>query len=300
MSSHSLGIIVSCKTSRGSNLCNGNFIGDDYYEDHEEEEEVEGGDNVDHSQITPGQVSPQLLNNAQSPQSEINNRSIYHTILSAIENKMRSVTIEGKIFKLDFKGKAHGICGPMKSCKTDELIRELVRVQLGGSKVSASKPKIDTRSATIQSRTGATWENVFLFDDVLGDDHMRECIKYEEIGMDEAHFVKDMEGFIVAMTAIGINLHIVYLNGTFEMKGFENVHDFEACLCSKTWYPAVCANCPYGKNVPAPFSHLEKIPTEAIKDFVHVGDQQYVSLCRACYMDRTTAVIGRLVRKSRQ
>lgn len=167
------------------------------------------------------------------------------------------------------------ILGPMFSGKTSELIRLGTRSKIAGKKVVLLRPKTDIRPHLTHSRLNHSLDEFFV--DRVTD---KDLTNYDVICIDEGQFFKGSFVYDVNMFACKGKIIIVSgLNGTSELKSFENIQGLIPLAEEIIKLNAICTECgsEYGT-----FSYYKAgNKTEDIK----VGDSHdYTALCRKCYM----------------
>ena len=209
-------------------------------------------------------------------------------LLEITEGHHDFYTLEnGETIEFTYDGESIGITGPMKSGKSDELINRTNIAKIGNASVLVIKPAMDTRQSGISSRRNLAIDAV-PFDNIIDRKFVEMCIgEYPDvIGIDEGHFVNDIDVFVHLMVNLGKTVYISYLNGSYTQRQFENIIKLAPLLSEEVRLTAICADCPYGKVRPAIYTILcDEVNASNIKNEILVGDSEYKPVCWRCLND---------------
>lgn len=136
------------------------------------------------------------------------------------------------------------ITGPMYSGKTEELIRRLTRAQIGGKKVIAYKPKVDTRhgEGIMASHSGIKIECRPLHEKF--EDAMFIPLDYDVVGIDEAQFFSDeLLAFVQLLDYRGVKVILAGLDLTYRKEPFGSMPILMALASEVMKLKAVCHVC---------------------------------------------------------
>ena len=203
------------------------------------------------------------------------------------------ITKSGSSYDLNSNGKIEGICGPMKSGKSDELIRILNRSTHGGLNVLALKPSKDTRDKNLESRSGTSFESKII-DNINSHSLIEYILKrnYDVIGIDEGQFVDGIADFCILMSRLGKTVYVSFLNGSYQQKPFKNMTPLYSYFDTIIQLSALCSECPYGNGRDAPFTILldsteidAELNMSGEDKNILVGDEIYKPVCRKCLSD---------------
>lgn len=174
------------------------------------------------------------------------------------------------------------IPGPMFGGKTTELLRLIERFRITGKRCLIIKRDIDNRYSETEIVTHS--KSIYNKCDIvnlkeLDDEYVDSLIKdkiYQVIGIEEAHFFKDIGAKCNLLADNGITVINTVLNGDFEQKEFPEVKSLMAFSDKIIHLTAICMVC-YTNE--APFT----IRTIKSKELILVGSNDiYKSVCRSC------------------
>lgn len=177
-------------------------------------------------------------------------------------------------------GRIEVICGPMFSCKTEELIRRLRRAVIGRQRVQAFKPALDRRyhetritSHSAQSIEAHAVNGVAELETAVDPDT-------QVVGIDEAQFFGPLLVPVARRLADrGVRVVIAGLDQDYRGEPFDPMPAMLAIAETVTKLTAVCVQC----GGEATRSH-RKAGGEAT---VEVGGADaYEARCRACTVRR--------------
>ncbi|CCE66551.1 thymidine kinase [Candidatus Mycoplasma haematominutum] len=181
------------------------------------------------------------------------------------------------------------ICGPMKSGKSKELFSIIDRLNYQKIKYIIFKPKIDSRNEnTISSRYYSQSNEAIIID----EQNPQEILNYipenslEPLTtlIDEAHFFSsELISVVKSLLSKEVNVIISGLDLDANMKTFGPMGDLLALSNKIKKLNSVCERC---YNV-ANFSALKDSQQSFEKDNILVGNEQYIVLCRNCYLRHT-------------
>lgn len=196
--------------------------------------------------------------------------------------------------KLNFKGKVHGICGPMRSGKSRWLIDQLNMCDQADRKVCAFKPKLDLRTKNITSRTKgyAPFPSKLLEYDDNDNEMPKTYVKIldfiisdgiQVVGIDELQFVENCADLCMILKALNILVFVSFLDGTFNQKQFPNIEGIYSVLDTYEKHSAMCHGCNISTDQLAPFTYKQHSMGEKISsDIIAIGDSDYYAVCGPC------------------
>jgi len=183
------------------------------------------------------------------------------------------------------QGKIEAIVGCMKSGKTNELIRKLVRAQIAGLDVMIFKPSEDDRFSKTEviSRTGRKLDCFSVNNLSDSVDFVKE--RCDVIGIDEIQFFDlAVVGACQEIANSGVTVIFTGLTTDFLGEPFETVRDLLPVAEEITKLSAICS-CGSEAN----FS--QRIDTQTGEPIlsgsqVIVGDENYQPKCRKCFSNQ--------------
>jgi thymidine kinase len=177
------------------------------------------------------------------------------------------------------------IYGPMYSGKSEELIKRLVRAQIGGKTIRAIKPEIDDRFGkidTINSHAGSHFECESVLE--IRDSYPMNIKKVDIVGVDEAQFFdKDQLLEYVDLWRKYFKVIVAGLNLDFRKQPFGAMVDLINIADSAIKLTAVCHKC---QNDNAIFTQrlIDGEPAPLDGPVIQVGGMDsYEARCYNCY-----------------
>ena len=173
--------------------------------------------------------------------------------------------------------------GPMRSGKSEELLRLTYRYMVVGDSILCFTPSIDTRSGPfIKSRNGCFIKSIVLrclseFDTTSEAFQKAKCIV-----IDEGQFFGDkLYDFVKLCKELNKTVYISGLDGNTDRMPFGQVLNCIP-LCDKvTKFHALCMV----ENDGTPASFTQFVDKQLVKEGeVQIGDHKYVSVCRKAYL----------------
>jgi thymidine kinase len=216
--------------------------------------------------------------------------------LDIINNESYFEFTDGKKIKFDYLGSIELIVGPMRSGKSEELIRKLTRQKHANYKVIALKPDKDDRnlsssseeelndlSSSIESRSKGVFPAIKV-SNILDKELLENCIdNYDVIGIDEAQFIDNLYIFCQLMANLGKIIFVSGLNSDFKQRSFNNIDLLIPLVENIIYLDAICASCPINKGRTAHFSIVADFDVfNSISDNILIGDNVYKTVCRSC------------------
>lgn len=181
------------------------------------------------------------------------------------------------------------IMGPMYSGKSTELIRRLSIFSEMGLRVLYINSKIDTRSddsfsthsPVIQSLgkiVSHKVENLSEFSNDYGN--------YDVVGIDEGQFFKDLQGFVLKMVEnYNIKVIVAGLNVDSDRKAFGDMISLVQYCDDITKLNPCCLQCSLKNKQLIPALFTKKI-TENTDRIIVGGKNEYIPVCRKCYLEK--------------
>lgn len=180
------------------------------------------------------------------------------------------------------------IIGPVCSGKSAELIRRIDRYSIAGFNLLVVKPKLDTRSKTIQSRNGSKVNCIELsnindiFDELISlsnkTDNSTKSNYIDIIAFDEAQFFKNTYSVIKELINLGYKVLASALDTDFYGEPFGDIIKLVTLSDDVKKVTSVCMSC---KSDNAIFSQKLKIGGSQIE----VGDLElYHPRCINCFI----------------
>ena len=176
----------------------------------------------------------------------------------------------------------HVICGPMFSGKTEELLRLTRRLAITGYDISVFKPSADTRTAAIESRSGATYEGHAV-------SHAQSIIDLgtgsDVVVIDEAQFFDD--SLISAVNYLlnrGTHVIVAGLDRDFLGRAFGPMGELLVMADVVTKLTAVCFKCKGEASLTQRL--IDGRPARRDDPIVVIGgmgDEKYEARCRTCW-----------------
>lgn len=175
-------------------------------------------------------------------------------------------------------GEIHLILGPMFSGKSTDLLRRMKRYSIAKKKCLYIKYLDDDRYSLSNISTHDFQKCGAVAYKRLADIDISIILKYDCIGIDEGQFFPDIVEYADYWASQYNKIIIVAaLDGTFERKPFGKILDLIPCSETVTKLKAVCPKC----GMDAPFSARKSDEKEVISIG---GSEEYLSLCRKCYL----------------
>lgn len=185
------------------------------------------------------------------------------------------------------RGDVTVITGPMRSGKSEDLIRRIKRHRIANRNIIVFKPDKDSRfcEGKASGRDGGRADCVI----VPSEDpsYMLSFIKRDKKGksenvdvvaIDEAQFFKSstLKDVVSEMADSGIKVIISGLDTTSDREPFGEMGSLMAIADNVIKLKAVCEVCRDEDSL-FTFADFKK------KEVIEVGDEGYLSLCRDCY-----------------
>lgn len=175
------------------------------------------------------------------------------------------------------------ICGPMYSGKTEELIRRLVREQIGGRNVMVFKSVIDDRydkGPYLISHGGGKMEALLVDTSLEIEDPARHA---DVVGIDEVQFFdEDIIPVITALVSDGKKVVVSGLDTTYRREPFGPMPYLMAIAEGVTKLTAVCHKC--GEDAYFTQRLVDGEPATYDAPTIVVGARDsYEARCRKCY-----------------
>lgn len=166
------------------------------------------------------------------------------------------------------------ITGPMFAGKSTELIRRVEKYILGGYKVLAVKPGVDTRQRFIKSRLGKELE-CRQVENVNALLDMAES--YEVVAVDEAQFLPGIHHCVDKLLRGGKKVFVAGLDVQSEGKWFGDVFALLAWASEVVKLTAICEDC---KNDSA----IRTVIRNGPQGDGGIGDaEKYKPVCITCF-----------------
>lgn len=171
------------------------------------------------------------------------------------------------------------ICGPMKSGKTEELIRRVIKSAAAGKKYIIFKPKIDTRTENyIVSRNSSALPAVPIDLDIFNV--MSLCDDEDIVCFDETQFFNEaILHYTYKLANINKRVIISGLDMDYLKSPFGFMPELLSIADKVDKLTAVCDKC---KSEEATFT--KRIISD--HGIIMVGDDIYEARCRGCYEEK--------------
>ena len=186
----------------------------------------------------------------------------------------------------DKSGYLHLILGPMFCGKTNELLNELHRFDMVGSKVMYLNSSLDNRADTPFSTHHPLVKTLGNIQGMKTNDLLSQIQPlgpYDVIGIDEAQFFPDLAEFVKTMVEThGKRVIVAGLSGNFRREPIGHLLDLLPWADRVDHLTAMCLVCAHrnGEMKPAPFSHR----FSTTPDEIMVGaNDKYMAVCRTCF-----------------
>lgn len=176
----------------------------------------------------------------------------------------------------------HVICGPMFSGKTDELLRLTRRLAITGYDIVVFKPDLDTRTESVVSRSGATYE-------ARAVAHAQGVIDLwagaDVVVIDEAQFFD--HALVSAVNYLlnrGTRVIVSGLDRDFRGDGFGCMPELLVMADKVTKLTAVCFRCKGEASLTQRL--IDGEPAHRDDPLVVIGgmgDEKYEARCRSCW-----------------
>jgi len=179
--------------------------------------------------------------------------------------------------------------GCMRSEKSTCLLRKLTKFNDIGLQVVYINHSIDTRSEKAYSTHSTLIKNSKLeFDSMKLEtlENPEKFSQYDVVGIDEASlFGPELVDFVLKLVEVYHKYVIVVgLDSTFERKKFGYILDLIPYADNVTKLHAYCKKCADHRQLKsAIFTHR----ISESKETVVIGADDYVSVCRKCYLEAT-------------
>uniref|UniRef100_UPI00358E63DE thymidine kinase, cytosolic-like n=1 Tax=Myxine glutinosa TaxID=7769 RepID=UPI00358E63DE len=188
--------------------------------------------------------------------------------------------IVGEFSPLKIRGQIQVIFGPMFSGKSTELLRRVRRYQLARHNCLLIKYSRDVRyggeDVCTHDRSSMAAVPALKLSDVK-----ERAYQAAVVGIDEGQFFPEITLFCEELANAGKTVIVAALDGTFERKAFGSVLSLIPLAESVVKLSAVCMLC----YRPAAFT--QRLGCETQVEVIG-GADKYQSLCRVCYLDRST------------
>ncbi len=178
------------------------------------------------------------------------------------------------------------IIGPMYSGKTSYLLRELNIFSKMGANVLYINHSLDNRTSEDFSTHNPIITKI---GDISSEktDHLfklyEKCKSYDVIGIDESQFFEGLKEFVLKMVEIeGKRVIVTGLNGNFKRELFGEVLSLIPCSDRLTKLSSCCQKCASRKLIKE--AHFSYRLTNENKEVMVGGSNEYVPLCRECYL----------------
>ena len=182
------------------------------------------------------------------------------------------------------KGVLEVICGPMFSCKSEELIRRLRRAKIAQQKVISFNPHSDTRTAlhTIASHNGSSLEAITISNPLLIPSYITDTV--EVVGIDEVQFFSpEIITVVFDLVEQGKRVIVTGLNLDFRGVPFGTIPTFMAIADTVTKLSAICIIC--GADAYLSQRIVDGTPAKYDDSIVKPGAQEaYQARCRSCHI----------------
>lgn len=175
------------------------------------------------------------------------------------------------------RGRIALIEGPMFAGKSTELLRRMRRDCVAGARPLLVRFAKDTRfGAGVLTRDNDRWDGPNVAVDALSAVPDTFVDAATHIYITEGQFFPDLAGMCDAWAAMGKNVCVDALSGTFEREPWLSVADLHAIADDKTFLMAVCHHC----KADAPFSRRLVADTSTV--LIDTG-HLYAAVCATCW-----------------
>jgi len=140
------------------------------------------------------------------------------------------------------------IAGPVCCGKSEELLRKVTRYEIAGYNILLVKPQVDTRTATIKSRSGSERECVEITSpDAIYEEINQYIKKYNRsvdiIAFDEGQFYKDLYRVVKDLLLKKFKVLVSALDSDFNGEPFGDITKMMTLSDSVEKLTAVCMKC---------------------------------------------------------
>ena len=183
------------------------------------------------------------------------------------------------------------IIGPMYSGKTSYLLRELNIFSKMGANVLYINHSLDNRDETNDFSThNPIITKIGDISSQKTDDLFKlyeKCKSYDVIGIDESQFFNGLKDFVLKMVEIeGKRIIVTGLSGNFKREMFGEILSLIPCCDRLTKLSSCCQKCARTKLIKE--AHFSYRLTDENKDVMIGGSNEYVPLCRECFLHYTS------------
>jgi thymidine kinase len=186
--------------------------------------------------------------------------------------------------------------GNMFSGKTSELLRVLTNASYVHNALYINH-RLDNRSDQPYSTHNTLIKPKLLNDTkiemfsilYLQDVPLDVYNKYDTIGIDEAQFFEDLDFVITLVDKLGKSVYVAGLNGDYLRQTFGKIHKLIPHADDiRVLKDAYCVGCAANrKKTQSVFTHRK---CDNSHDQIEVGNDNYVPLCRQCYLYRSSSI----------
>ncbi|MDQ0513696.1 thymidine kinase [Mycoplasmoides fastidiosum] len=180
------------------------------------------------------------------------------------------------------RGKIVVICGPMFAGKSEELLRQLKRLEYSGVPYIIFKPQIDSRTkGTAKSRDGREMKAIVIKNSAEVKEHLKHIKVFPfVVAFDEAQFLDaDIVNVVRDLAALKITVLVTGLDTDSNHQPFGPMGNLLAIADEVRKLTAICLNC--GSDATRTY-RIHK--PEMVLDQILIGDtDSYEARCSNCF-----------------